>query len=75
MATPKQAIEVPLSEKIADEAGNITYPWLQFFGQIALGGEKLRDGAEAMNTLTSASTATETINSVEALRAKIQEIT
>lgn len=75
MAAPKQAIEVPLSEKIADETGNITYPWLKFFGQIALAGEKLRDGAEAMNTLTSTSTATDTINSVLALSTKIKEIT
>ena len=75
MAAPKQAIEVPLSEKIADENGNITYPWLKFFGQIALGEEKLRDGGENMNALTSASTATETINAVEALRTKLKEIT
>ena len=75
MATAKYAIEVPNDHKIVDEKGNITLPWLQFFDIVAKATAKLRDGAESMETLTSASTATEMIDAWEELREILQEIT
>ena len=75
MATAKYAIEVPDDPQIVDVNGNVTLPWLQFFDIVAKATAKLRDGAEAMETLTSASTATEMIDAWEELRGILQEIT
>ena len=74
MATPKTAIEVPFQSKIADENGNITLPWLQALGIVFDAVARLREAGEGMEELTSASTATETIDVVAALRTKLLEI-
>lgn len=70
----KQDITVPLDAHLTDENGNITYPWLTFFGVVADAVKVLRKAEESMDTLTSVSTATEVINAWEEFREELQKI-
>ena len=75
MVTAKRVIDIPLQTKLVDENGQIAQPWLEHFIIVSQAVSKLRDGAEAMETLTSSSTATEMIDAWEELRGILQEIT
>jgi hypothetical protein len=76
--TTKTSYQIPFDMQITDKNRNdvISFPWHQWTGNAGKALDKLREAAEAMTELDpGTATASDCATVLEALRAKLQEIT
>ena len=65
--------DVPFNQKLTEKE-DITRPWQQWSGQVGTAMNAVSKSAQAMPTLTGASTLADVINAWEALRVKFQKV-
>ena len=73
LAHSKFNYEVPFNQKVTEKE-DISHPWQQWAGQLGVAMNTVSQSAQAMPTLTGASTLTDVINAWEALRVQLQKV-
>ena len=69
----KYNYDVPFDQKVTSKE-DISHPWQQWSGQVGTAMNTVSKSAQAMPTLTGASTITDVINAWEALRVELQKV-